>query len=219
LCSVMACPSDLAFEYGLHALKWMYQTRTEGITARSDSNPEPISFVDSGWRPSSIDGKSTYGFVVFLFGLPIVWTSKLQPHVAVSTAHAEYMALALCARETIWLRQLMMELGFKLSAPTPLYGDNSTAIGHCEEDFVSAKSKFTFLPYQQVKAQNNVTIKAEWTPTKINVSDLFTKSVSKETFEKLRPALTGSVLVDWDSFKGRTKPDAVEEVPIIAKAD
>ena len=63
LCSVMACPSDLAFEYGLHALKWMYQTRTEGIIARSDSNPEPISFVDSGWRPSSIDGKSTYGFV------------------------------------------------------------------------------------------------------------------------------------------------------------
>ena len=41
----------------------------------------------------------------------------------------------------------------------------------------------------------------------------------KETFEKLRPALTGSVLVDWDSFKGRTKPDAVEELPIIAKAD
>ena len=39
------------------------------------------------------------------------WRSKKQECVALSTAEAEYVALASAAQDSIWLRKLIAELG------------------------------------------------------------------------------------------------------------
>ena len=215
ICSVMATPSDLAWRQGLHILSWMFHHRREGIQARSNSNPEPVAFTDSGWRPQAVDGKSQYGFVIYLFGMPVIWVSKKLPHLSVSTPHSEFMAIALCAREVIWVRQLMTEMGLKLSEPTPVYGDNSVANMQVSEDFTTSKNKFCFLPYQLVKWENGKTIKMIWTPTHINLADVTTKSVSREVCDILLPALKGRVLIDWKAYKERAHGEKADGVPII----
>ena len=51
-----------------------------------------------------------------------------KTNVALSTAEAEYMALASAAQEAIWLRQLNSELNHPSSSATVIHEDNQSAI-------------------------------------------------------------------------------------------
>ena len=56
-------------------------------------------FVDANWAPSSdTQRKSTTGYVFMLHGAAIVWYSKLQSVIALSSTEAEYIALSEAAR-------------------------------------------------------------------------------------------------------------------------
>lgn len=46
-----------------------------------------------------------------LAGGPIYWRSLIQSTVVMSTTEAEYMAAAEVAKEALWLRGLVKELG------------------------------------------------------------------------------------------------------------
>ena len=56
--------------------------------------------------------KSISGFCYYVFGCPISWRSKLQTITAGSTHEAELIAIALAANEGVWIRKLLLELGF-----------------------------------------------------------------------------------------------------------
>ena len=56
--------------------------------------------------------KSISGFCYYAFGCPISWRSKLQTITAGSTHEAELIAIALAANEGVWIRKLLLELGF-----------------------------------------------------------------------------------------------------------
>lgn len=54
---------------------------------------------------------------------------ELEQQAAVITCtEAEYMACTRAAQETIWLRQLLEQLGFKQTDATDILGDNQGAI-------------------------------------------------------------------------------------------
>ena len=56
--------------------------------------------------------RSISGMAFFLFGNLICWRSKLQPLTAKSTHAAELIALSFAADEGVWLRRLLLEIGF-----------------------------------------------------------------------------------------------------------
>ena len=45
-----------------------------------------------------------------LAGGPIIWASKKQSCVCVSTSHAEYMAMNHAAKEVMWARDILTEM-------------------------------------------------------------------------------------------------------------
>ena len=51
------------------------------------------------------------GYVFTLSGGPVCWRSTPQSLVAMSTTEAEYMAVAKVAKEALWLKGLVKELG------------------------------------------------------------------------------------------------------------
>jgi hypothetical protein len=53
--------------------------------------------------------KSCSGYVILYAGCPIIWSSKLQTQIALSTTEAEYISLSQSLRETIPLMQLLEE--------------------------------------------------------------------------------------------------------------
>jgi hypothetical protein len=56
--------------------------------------------------------KSISGFAYYVFGCPVSWRSKLQTITAGSTHEAELIAIGLAANEGVWIRKLLIEIGF-----------------------------------------------------------------------------------------------------------
>ena len=87
-----------------------------------------LGYVDADWGSDVNDCKSTSGYVFTLSGGAILWSSKKQSAVALSSTKADYIASVHAAKEAIWLRQLFMGLQQPSSFPIPLHIDNQSAI-------------------------------------------------------------------------------------------
>ena len=62
--------------------------------------------------PTSV--KSRTGFVLTLCGCPILWSSKLEDQICLSSTAAEYVAFSMAMRELLPMRALLQEIGTKL---------------------------------------------------------------------------------------------------------
>ena len=81
-------------------------------------------YSDSDWAGSSTKCKSTTG-CCFSLGFAIIsWFSRKQSLVALSSTKAEYIASSMRARESVWLRKLLVGLFKKPLKPTIIHYDN-----------------------------------------------------------------------------------------------
>ena len=85
-----------------------------------------------------------------LSGAPISWRSKKQTPVALSTAEAEYVALATAAQEAVWLRIVMKGLNEEIS-PTVIHEDNQSAIAIAKNPQFHSRTKHVDIKYHFVR--------------------------------------------------------------------
>ena len=98
--------------------RYLLSTQDKGMVYKPDPAKGLEVYVDAdfagGWDPEHADDTDTVysrtGFVITYSGCPILWTSKLQTEIALSTAEAEYIAISQAMRETIPLMNLLREL-------------------------------------------------------------------------------------------------------------
>ena len=69
-----------------------------------------VGFSDADWAGDISDRKSTTGYVFLNAKGAVQWGSKKQTCVALSTAEAEYIALAQATQEATWLNSLMAQM-------------------------------------------------------------------------------------------------------------
>ncbi len=112
----------------------MYLNKTCGLglkfkpnTAKGFKCYADANFVGNWLRHTAdVDpttAKSRSGWYVFYAGVPIIWASKLQTQIVLSTTEAEYIALSCALRDVIPIMQVVNEVkkrGFRLSALLPL---------------------------------------------------------------------------------------------------
>lgn len=98
-------------------------------------------FVDADWGSNVEDRRSFSGYVFLMNGLPISWNAKKQRTVALSTTEAEYMALSEAAKECVYLRRLLREIGVKELTDISLFCDNNSSIELSENPTFHARSK------------------------------------------------------------------------------
>jgi len=106
-----ANPSTEHWCFAKHVLRYLQQTRDFGITY-NDTNESLKAFVDADWTGNVNDRRSHSGNVLILAGGPVMWFSKRQKSVALSTIEAEYMSLSDVTREVVYVRKLIEEIGF-----------------------------------------------------------------------------------------------------------
>ena len=193
ICRLMSRPTDLSWKCAMHTLKYLHGQQHRGIRYRSDGNTQPICYYDASNKADPSDGKSQYGYVIFLFNGPIIWGSKKHNHVGLSSTHNEYMALSQASKDIEWIRQILIEIGYPLEKdPTPTLGDNDNATLYSREDLISPGNKFIIQDYHYAKecVERGVTCPRR-VDTKDNISDILTKSVTRPTITRLRPPITG----------------------------
>ena len=90
--------------------RYLKGTQDYGLQYHKEGSAECVGYSDADWAGDTEDRKSTSGYLFSLNGGLVSWRSKNQSCVALSTAEAEYMALASAAQEALWLRQLTSDL-------------------------------------------------------------------------------------------------------------
>ena len=160
-----------------------------------------VGYSDADWGGDLDDRKSTSGYVFQISGGPVSWRSKKQTCVALSTAEAEYVALASATQEALWMRRLSAELsGGPPEGAVTIFEDNQSAISMTKNPQFHGHSKHISIKYHFVRDQvSDKTIKVEHCPTAEMIADMLTKALHKDQFTKLR-RMVG--LTSLDQFSG-----------------
>lgn len=110
--------------------------------------------------------------------------------MAKSTTEAEYVALSAAASETIWLRQLLKDLGFDKPGSTVLYQDNNGAIDMSKNAKHHGRTKHIDIAHHFIRERvvsNELSV--IHCPTGDMLADVMTKGLARVQFEKLRTML------------------------------
>ncbi|KAF2358692.1 hypothetical protein FHG87_010554 [Trinorchestia longiramus] len=149
-----------------------------------------IGYLDADWAGDRSDRKSTSGYCFTLSNSVITWRSVKQSCVALSTAEAEYVALAGAAQEAIWLKQLLDDLEFKTGGPMVVNEDNQSAICLAQNPKYHGRSKHIDIKFHYVRdLVRKKEIDLVYCPSNDMLADIFTKGLSAEKFSRLRSKL------------------------------
>jgi hypothetical protein len=148
-----------------------------GILFRSvNSSLQIEGYVDAAYGNNSLD-KSTTGFCFLLNGSIVSWTSKCQPVTALSVAEAEYIAATEAAKEAIWWRLFLSELGFHQDT-TILHEDNQSCIRLAKNPQSHNRTKHIQVRFHFIREKvASKEIAMQYIPTKHQLGDLFTKAL------------------------------------------
>jgi len=170
-----------------HVFKYLIGTAELGIMYKSGEN----NFVLEGYSDADFAGdintrRSTTGYVFMLAYGPITWSSQRQKSVTLSTTEAEYVAAAAAAKEAVWLRKLMNDIGCRCKKATVIYIDNQSAIQLVKNPVYHKRTKHIDIRYHflREKVEENE-LKVCYIPSNLQRADIYTKAVPREPFKDL----------------------------------
>ncbi|XP_016647585.1 PREDICTED: uncharacterized mitochondrial protein AtMg00810-like [Prunus mume] len=112
----------------LQVVRYLKSTPGQGLLFQSDNKLDLITYCDSDWAGCPITRLSTTGYCVFLGNSLISRRTKRQRTVSLSSAEAEYRAMASTCCEVTWLRFLLQDLHLPSSGASCMYCDNQAAL-------------------------------------------------------------------------------------------
>ena len=170
-----------------HLLRYIRGTVNYCLTFISTKDTSALGYADADWGGDLESRQSTTGYIFTLFGGPVAWRSKRQQTVALSTMEAEYMASTEAARQAIWIRQLLEDLGFGLgSAPLPIFNDNNGAISLAKDNVHHERAKHIALKHHFIREKvEDSTVALSHISSSNNLADIFTKALPRDTFNRL----------------------------------
>nr|XP_048329726.1 secreted RxLR effector protein 161-like [Ziziphus jujuba var. spinosa] len=153
----------------------------EGLLFKgSQDEVELLGYTDADYAGDRDKRKSisAYGFTVC--GNCVRWKSHLQPVVALSTTEAEYMAMIDAAKEAIWIKGLLVELG-ALDKTVVIYSDNQSAIHLCKNPVFHERSKHIQIKYHFIRDMvERKEFQLNIIPTELHPIDMGTKILPRE---------------------------------------
>ena len=93
-------------------------TKNCGIVYNPDLKKDLKCYVDAdfagGWAKANADNLdnvlSQTGYIIMYAGCPLIWASRMQTEISLSTAESEYIALSTSMRNVLIIMQLMNEI-------------------------------------------------------------------------------------------------------------
>jgi hypothetical protein len=176
---------------GLRVLKYLKGTQDfklwyvgEGVVLNAWSDADHAGCVDTR--------RSHSGYIVKIGSTAVAWQCKRQGCVALSSCESEYVACCMCAKQVVWMRRLLEELGHKQSQPTPIYSDNEAARMLSENPIQHDRTKHIDNQYHYIRSvSNSKIVKVIHVPSVEEEADILTKEYVGPNFRKLRDRAMG----------------------------
>ena len=167
-------------------LRYLKSAPGKGILFTKNVDCQSVdSYSDADWAGAIDDKRSTSGYFTFVGGNLVTWRSKKQNVVAPSSVEAEFRGMELGICEALWLRLLLMDLGYLPRQPIRLYCDNKAA---CEIAHIPVQHDRTkHVEVDRFFIQENLDEKIVELPkirSEDQLVDILTKAVSSRVFSK-----------------------------------
>ena len=178
-------------------IRYIKDTSELGLIYKRTERDDPskiriTAYSDASYAEDKDTRRSTSGVLAFVESCPVIWLSRVQKSVSLSTAEAEYVALALTAQEIVWLRQLLQDIGFPQPEPSVVYEDNQGTIHLSNNPVTSNRSKHIDVRYHFVREQIlNKTISLTYKETANMWADALTKGQPEALLVEMRKHYMG----------------------------
>ena len=181
----MADPHPSHWQAAKRILRYLAGTLDHGIRFTPGDNVLS-GFCDASHGSDYDTGRSVSGFLFTLNEGVVSWSSKLQDTVSQSTTESEYISLAECAKETVWLRRLIEELTREtLAEATVISCDNTSAIKLSKNPEFHRRSKHIKTKYHYTRElQDEGIIRVDFVPGDQQPADMLTKNLCGPTLDK-----------------------------------
>ena len=171
-------------------LRYLKGTQDLGNLYRKGGDVGFVGYSDADWGGDTEGRRSTSGYLFFLGNGVVSWSSKRQSCVALSTAEAEYIALASATQEAVWLLKLAEDMQIGSKEPMLIYEDNQSTIAMSKNPQFHGKSKHIDIKFHYVREKcSEIVIELTYCPTNHMVADIFTKGLCSDRFKRLRQML------------------------------
>jgi hypothetical protein len=190
--------------------RYLKGTLDKGIFMNPSNNLTLDCYPDADfaglWKHEHADDphcvRSRTGYVITLAGCPIIWASKMQTEIALSTMEAEYIALSTACRDLFPLIDKLTELTSFLNLP---FAPGSNMHVRIHEDNVGALTLGKLEPRHMTPRSKHYAVKYHWFrehlgPRNIELvkiasadqlGDIFTNGLTSRTFANMRKQLMG----------------------------
>jgi len=189
--------------------RYLLRTKDKGIIFQPDMKAGLDCYVDADFAglhgyeddQDPVSVRSRTGFVLTLFGCPVIWSSKLQGEITLSSTATEYVAFSMAMRKLLPMRALMMEMGEKLHLEfaqgsvikSTVFEDNQGCLSMVNTPKMSSRNKYLALKYHFFRSHigKDKGIETQWIESKSQKADIFTKGLPEEAHKTIRGLLMG----------------------------
>ncbi|MBW0536457.1 hypothetical protein O181_076172 [Austropuccinia psidii MF-1] len=177
----------------LHVLRYLKGSSHQSLVYPFKEVKGIRSYCDADWGNCCQTKRSVTGFIVTFNGCLVIWKTRKQPTVSLSTAEAEYKALTDLSAELLWLRQFTQELALhQVEGPIDVFSDNQACINTANSDSNCNNRRMKHVEIQLHflrEAINQKKIQVTYVPTNVMLADFMTKSVSRHALKQCLDAL------------------------------
>lgn len=176
-------------------LRYLKETRNEGICFRWEESPELVGYSDADYANDVETRRSTTGYCILYGNAPVAWRCQRQNIVSLSTTEAEYISGSDLVKELLPIRSMLIELDQIKDEPVKVFVDNQSTICIAKDEGGQQRTKHIdvrnkWLTEQQAERK----IDLKFVPGEKQVADMLTKPLHKNKFiankKQLMTALT-----------------------------
>ena len=184
--------SQFSTNYGLphfralkRIIRYLRGTVSRGITYVATSVVRIVAYSDSDWGANVDNRRSRTGYVILVSGGPVIWQTRSQKTVALSSCEAELYALCDCVKELLWLIHFLEAMNIVFETPI-LFVDNQGAIALSKNPVNHQRSKHIDIKWFFIRdVLDRKQVNVEYVQSKQNFADKFTKATTNEVHRYL----------------------------------
>ena len=201
-------------------LRYLQSTKDHGIVYQG-TLLKAAAYSDSDWANDKDTRKSTNGYAFKLCNGAVVWKSRKQSTVALSTTEAEYVGYSEAAKEAIWIRRLLMELDLQRplsedshgyeskwgQRPATIQVDSQGALDLANSSKHHDQTKHIDIKHHFIRDTiEKKLIDLTRIPSTEQTADILTKPLARARFEEHRRGMGIIPLYSCNELSGGTLP-------------
>ncbi|CAI7800199.1 unnamed protein product [Closterium sp. NIES-53] len=136
-------------------------------------------YTDASFNSVKVDGTSIGGYVCMFGGCAVSWHSKKQNEVGLSSCETKYMALHHGAKEVVWLRLLLEEIGVCQKEPIVIFCDTELAVKLARNACLHGLTKHIRPKWHWTRRLLDKEVRLKIVKTHQQAADILTKHLAK----------------------------------------